>query len=305
MKTRHTYLALVPAAGALAIGCSAPITYGQPAEVLPKGKLQVALGAGMSASTSALTLLNEARTQMKSFAKVAQSSECQNDHSKCVKASQLSGITKAVYTSGFAGLVSPIVDLSAKYGIAQDVAIGGRLTTGAYRADLDWQAFHTGAWAGALTLSYSYQKAQVPLVQSLLDKIQLDDFHRHYAEVVFAAGKTFGDWGWLSFGPRLGISKYHIDMKTGLDMPFLDDIGIGTRVTSTSQALINSLPKTDADGTAMAAGGFVNFFAGWKYVWIGAELSAAYHWATATVLGSTESFSALQLQPSLLLLTRF
>ncbi|MSP92716.1 MAG: hypothetical protein EXR79_13080 [Myxococcales bacterium] len=291
--------------GAAALGCSAPITYGQSAEVLGKGKVQVALGVGMSASTSAVTLLDEAVSQMKVLHGRAQSPDCKADKTKCVQASQLDGIVRAAYTAGFAGLVEPVLDLSAKYGIAQDLAIGGRLTTGAKRLDVDWQAFRTDGWAGALTLSYTYQKGEAPFVQSILDKIMLDDFTRHYVEAVFAAGKRFSDWGWLSFGPRLGMSKYHIDMKTGIDLPFFDDLGIRDPASQAMQGAINSLPQTDADGTALAAGGFVNFFAGWKYVWLGAELSGVYHRSTATVLGKKETMGALQLQPSLLLLTRF
>lgn len=156
--------------------CSAPITYGQPAEVLGRGKFQVALGSGISASSSAVDLLHAAGVQATDLAKRAQTTDCQNDKTKCVKASQVGDIVKAAYTSGFAGLIEPVLDLSVKYGIAPGVAVGGRLTTGAKRLDLDWQAFHTGAWAGALTLSYSYQKGEAPGVQSILDKVQLDDF---------------------------------------------------------------------------------------------------------------------------------
>lgn len=289
----------------LAVGCSAPITYGQPAEVLGKGKIQVALGTGVSASTSTYDLLESAGVQMKDLYARSRSSECQADKLKCVRASQLDGIVKATYTSGLAGLVGPVLDISAKYGIAQGLALGGRMTNGTLRGDVDWQAFQTGSWAGALTLSYAYQKGEVPGVQSLLDKVQLDDFYRHYAEIVFAAGMQIGQWGWLSFGPRLGFSKYHIDMKMGIDLPFYDDIGIMDPATRAAQGAINSLPKTDADGTALAPGGFINFFVGWKYVWLGAELSAVYHRATAMLLGQQETFAALQVQPTVFLMTRF
>ena len=120
---------------------------------------------------------------------------------------------------------------------------------------------------------------------------------------MFAVGKKFGDWGWLSFGPRVGMSRYHIDMKMGFQL--FDDITIADPLTRAGQALIDALPKTDANGTAMAAGGFVNFFVNWKFLYLGAELAAAYHSAKPMLLGKQESLGALQVQPSLLLLTRF
>lgn len=286
--------------GLLLVGCAAPLTHNQPVEIVPRGKWQIAGSAGVSASTGVLDVLDLAKTESQQLLK--QRMGCsQPDRSDCARVSSLRDVTRAVYATGIGGLVEPITELSVHYGLFDRLAIGGRLMPGLQRADIDYQLVDGGpdhqGWMALASFSYSHQSTAVPVgpVQSVLEQLGLDDTGRHNFDFALATGRRLGQYGWLTFGGRYLLGRYHIDLRP--QVPVFDDVF--------DDAIVERLPQTDEDSWSHHVGGFVSVLGGYKYIYAGVELSAVYYRARAMVLGRDEKFSGVAVLPSLTVLTRF
>lgn len=285
---------------ALATACAAPIQHTQPVELPGKGVVQVAVGAGMSASSSALDLVDTALDHARSIARDQYKCE-QSDRSDCLPAVSLRDEVRAIYAMGLAGGVAPWTDLQVGYGLGGGLALNGRLG-GGQRLDLLWQAADGGpdrqGWQASLLVGYSHQTGEPPSVlKDVLDLLSLTDFSRHDAHLGLAAGKRLGDWGWWGVGGHYVLSRYSVDLR-----PELKVLG---QVDGVSTVLIDRLPATDESGISHHLGGFAHVYAGWKHVWVGLELAASWYHARAMVIGNDEAFDGLQILPTLQVLTRW
>ncbi len=292
---RHAWLVLFALAG-----CAAPLTHGQPVEIVARGKWQVGTALGVSASTGLLDVADAAQNQARSLAN--QQLDCTRpDRTDCARVSQVRDLTKAVYTAGLAGLVDPFAELSVHYGLLDRMAVGGRIASGSQRLDIDWQLADGGPnrsdWMALASLSYSHQSATVaiPYVQTVLEKLGLDETSRHNLDFALAGGHRISDYGWFTFGARYLVGRYRIDLRP--QVPLFDD--------QFDNVLVHALPQTDETGFSHHVGGFVHALLGYKHAYAGLELSATYFFAKATLLGKEERFSGVAIQPSFILLSRF
>jgi hypothetical protein len=280
--------------------CAAPLTHGQPVEIVPQGHWQISGAAGVSASTGIVDVVDLAKNQASTLAK--QQLGCKAaDRSDCAKLTQVRDLERAFYTAGLGGLIDPVAELSVHYGLLPWMDVGGRVSGGAQRLDLDWQLVDGGAdhqgWMALASLSYSHQTASVPVapVQTILKNLGLDDTGRHNLDFALATGKRLGDIGWLTFGARYLVGRYTIDLRP--KVPVLDDVF--------ANAIVDAIPKTDESGLSHHVGGFAHVLLGYKHVFAGLELTGTYFFADATLLGKKEHFSGFAIQPAVTVVTRF
>ncbi len=286
--------------------CAAPLTHGQTIENLPKGGLQVGLGAGGSLSSSTIELAQVAINQSETL--VNQQLDCkQTDRSDCIQLSGLRSVVRTMYAGGLTGFAQPLAELSVKYGLTDRWMVGGRLGSGLQRLDLDYQLGMGGpdrsGWQAQASFSYSRQSAEVPIgkVQALLEKVGMASNNRHNFDFRLSTGRRLGEIGWLTLGGRFLMGRYQVDLRPSV--PLLDDLpGVDSGV---SNVVVNVLPRTDEVGWSHFTGVYANLLLGWRYLYVGGELSLAYYHASSYVLGYEETWTGLAVVPSLLVLTRF
>lgn len=284
-------LALVVAA------CSAPIHVGQPVEVPAKGEIQVALGSGISGSSAAYDLVTTANDRAKELAK-KQYACTSADRSDCLPSLQLRELVRGTYALGLAGSVDVNMEAGGLYGLGHGLAIGGRLSTSGQRVDGLWQFLgdDSHAWRGSLLLGYSHTSGKAPSVlQDVLEFLKIPEASRHSLHLGAQIGQKLGRYGWWQLGPHYLLSRHSFSMVP--DVPVLDEV--------TKEIVRDAVPNTDTEGWSQHIGGSAALWIGYKPVFVGLEIAAAWVTAKPTLLGAVESFSLLQVSPNLTILARF
>lgn len=269
---------------------------------MANGKFQISAAGGISASTGIADLVDVGINQSKTL--LSQQRSCaQVDRKDCIRVTDLRTATTAMYGAGVAGLLEPVAELAVGYGMTDNLDVGGRVRGGMQRLDVNYQLMdggpeHTG-WTSLVSLSYSHQKGALPIpqLQSLLELLGMGDNTRHNFDLALAMGGRLGDYGWVTFGGRYLLGRYNLDLRPELPFPILDD--------AVGDVVVKALPRTDENGWSHQAGVFVNVLAGYKFIYVGAELSAARYTAHMMLLGNDEKVSGVAIQPSLIVLTRF
>lgn len=286
-------------------GCAAPLTYGTPAEIVERNKVQVGLTGGVSASSETLEVADIAVNKANTFA----NRTC-NTTANCVVAEEFRDPVRGLYGAGLTGLVQPITELTVLYGVASGFAMGGRLGNGP-RAEAHWQFLdgigpddpegpgtRTG-WFGTASLAYSTQTAKAPsVIKKVQEFLSLANAERKSGDISVAFGKRISDFGWYTFGARYLGSHYTVELTPKIK--YLSE--------ENSQKILpigQLLPDTDEQGFSHDVGAFASLFVGYKYVWIGVELQAAWFYANARILARDQVFSGLVLLPNLTVMTRF
>ncbi len=285
--------------------CAAPLTHVQPAQAVGKGNWQLAATGGMTVATSALDIVDVGLNTAQDFRNRPTTCTA-DDTSTCLAASEFRPLARALYAAGLAAPVAAVTELSVHYGLSDTWDVGGRLSTGTQRLDVDYQFLAPPegqrGWYGLGSFSYSHQGAQLPPgVDKILEFFDMADFSRHNFDLAAALGMRLSNYGWFTFGGRYLLSRYALDLRPSLGV--VDDVtNTGPNIDG---IVVHSLPKTDEGGWSHTAGAFAHLIVGYKYVYVGLELSLAWSSTQTMLLGRTESLGDLTIQPSLSLLTRF
>jgi hypothetical protein len=214
----------------------------------------------------------------------------------------------ALYGVGVGGAAGPASELQVAYGLHARLQLGGRLFPGGQRLDLGWQAWtppddNPNGLRGLLMLSASRQSAPIPgLLEKVTEWLKLDEFGRKNLDLSLSVGGRMREFGWWGTGARYMASHIELDLTPGVktvdDITKTDSAGIGNVIK-------DALPGTDESFWAHQFGGFAHLFVGYKYAWVGLEMTATWWTASPTVLGEKYTLSGLAVQPSLVAFGRF
>lgn len=290
--------AVLAGVAAWATACSAPIHIGQPVEVPVKGEWQAAIGSGISASSAALDLVTAANDKAKQLA--TKQYDCKAaDRSDCLPSLQFRDMVRGAYALGLAGTVDVNFEAGGLYGLGHGVAVGGRLSSAGQRVDGLWQFLDGGegsSWRGSLLLGYSHTSGKAPSVlQDALEFLKIPEATRHSLHLGAQVGQKLGRFGWWQIGPHYLLSRHKFSMTP--DIPLIDEL--------TKEIVSDHIPNTDTEGWSHHIGGSAALWLGFKPVFVGLELAAAWVTASPTLLGTVEEFSLVQVSPNITILARF
>ena len=278
--------------------CSAPIHIGQPVEVPAKGEIQVAVGSGVSGSSAAYDLVTAANDKAKELATKQYNCKA-TDKSDCLPSLQLREMVRGTYAMGLAGTVDVNMEGGGLYGLGNGLAIGGRLSSAGQRVDGLWQFLDgkdASPWRGSLLLGYSHTSGKAPsVIQDVLEFLKIPEASRHSLHLGAQIGQKLGRYGWWQIGPHYLLSRHKFSMTP--DVPILDE--------ATKLIVNDYIPNTDTEGWSHHIGGSAALWLGYKPVFVGLELAAAWVKASPTLLGTVEEFSLVQISPNLTILARF
>lgn len=296
---KYVSSAILSVGAALGVAaCSAPIHVGQPVEVPAKGEIQVAVGSGVSGSSAAYDLVTAANDKAKALA-TKQYNCTEADKSQCLPSLQLREMLRGTYAMGLAGTVDVNMEGGGLYGLGHGLAVGGRLSSSGQRIDGLWQFLDgqdASPWRGSLLLGYSHTSGKAPsVIQDVLEFLKIPEASRHSLHLGAQIGQKLGRFGWWQIGPHYLLSRHKFSMTP--DVPILDEV--------TKKIVTDYIPDTDTEGWSHHIGGSAALWLGYKPVFVGLELAAAWVKASPTLLGNVEEFSLVQISPNLTILARF
>ncbi|AKT44148.1 hypothetical protein [Chondromyces crocatus] len=265
-------------------GCAPALSTFQPAHVARKGHVQIQAGTDVSLPTGGVaSLVNAAET----LATIAERRELGDAEKQTLFDA---GATLAVNAP------SPVPHIGIAYTVLDGFEISARYS-GALRLGLRYQ-FLEKARHG-LDMSVGLGGARYTLafpVGNVLDILELEDFQRWQFDIPLLLG-TSGSWYRLWGGPKAMFTTF--GTKLVLTVP-------ETSGSSTAQRS----ELASFDGTAFYVGGQAGAAIGYKYVFVGFELSMAYLAASTQMqlLGQRAygvNLDSLVVAPGIALMTEF
>ncbi|EYF04756.1 Hypothetical protein CAP_4232 [Chondromyces apiculatus DSM 436] len=265
-------------------GCAPSLSTFQPAHVARKGHVQIEAGSDISIPTSGVGRLVDAA---EALVDVAEQRELRDEEKQ------------TLFDAGAAlaiNALSPVPHVGLAYTPVDKLEVSVRYS-GALRLGLRYQ-FLTKARHG-VDLSAGFGAARYTLafpVSSVLGILELEDFERWQFDIPILVGKS-GDWYRLWGGPK------------GMFTTF------GTQLVLTTPEVSGSSTSQETqlasfDGTAFYLGAQGGVALGYKYVFVGFELSMAYLAAASemTVLGQpvhAVDLDSLVVAPGIALMMEF
>jgi len=298
---------LLSLSAALAVGCAAPLAVNQPGRVVPQGDVRLGGAVGLGISTSALDLITVAEDAQESFSAAIVSDGCRLDDGSlvdCVPLDEYEPLIRA----GLIGLVAtPVVPywaIEARFGLLDRVDLGGRYTGGTFGLDAAFQLFGpTDGSPGAsatVGLGWNHHSVSLPL-PSAAEKLKLEEFEREDIDVPLLFGYKVGDWAYLTAGVRYMASRWRIDLRPGIPAwakTAAELAGGQVDDDAVERVIIDALPETDEEGWVHQLGGVLGAYVGYKYAYVGAELTLTGYLFEATILGTRQELNGLTLFPT-------
>ncbi len=169
--------------------------------------------------------------------------------------------------------------LDAAVGLGHGFDLSARVGNGSYsvqaRRSLLPPRKHPWHLSAGLRVGYSSGGAWLGVLDLANTALSVSSLRRLDLSAHAAAGRDFGEWGKLWWGPRLQASPYRMQLdasRIGLD------------------------PQTST-GTLGWAGGFVGGGIGWRWVHFCGELTVLGAWGRTQAYGSEYSVSGVVLAP--------
>lgn len=260
-----------------ALGCAGTTSGFQPAHVAPKGHVQAEGGLDVVVPTGTVSDVIDTG---KSLTTAARSRTLTADEQR------------QVIGAGAALLLNPPAVLShfgLSYVPVDHLELGVRYTTGAWRGGLRWQFLEQGRNGFDLSAGLGVQRFvhEFP-VGNIVEILEVNDFTRWSVDVPVLAGKH-GSWYRLWAGPRFIYSTFSASLK--LTLP-------------------NQTPQIAAvDGSGVYVGGLGGLAVGYRWIFIGFELSVTKLISTAHMQlgGDTQDkdLSSLVIVPGFALMGEF
>jgi hypothetical protein len=257
----------------LGMGCSTALSTMQPADTLPKGGVHV--GAGMDVGipvTRVLDAIDQAEALADKYR--ADPSYMPTDADR--RAALDAAIGLALNAPGVT------TDLMVRYGVADRFDAGFRYTTSGLHLDGKLQFLRQpGGWDGAVSLGYANHSFKGTVFDAL-EYVGIDDFSRHDVELPLILGRRLSSWGRFWAGAKYIYAKVSIDAK-----------------------LQNVDETLTVDDSMHYLGGFAGFAAGYRWVYLFAELTIMEMVAKPTILGEPTDLGGTIVMPAFGLMARF
>lgn len=241
----------------LAAGCAPALSSFTPAHVPAKGHLQLEGGFDVSVPSTIGSLIDDGVI----LARHAQDRELSEDEQR------------QLFRDGAGLALNPpslVWHTGVGYVPLNNFEVNGRLSAGAWRLGgryqfLDQLKHHVD---GTLALGGGRYTYEFP-ISDQIPFIKVEDFSRWQIDMSFLVGKH-GTWYRWWTGPRLMFSFYDTSMK--FDQPAIPSLGVD------AHNVIASL-----DGHATYLGGQVGAAFGYKWIFLGMELTCAKFWTSASL----------------------
>ena len=265
-------------------GCAPALSTFQPAHVAKKGHVQIEGGFDVAVPTSGVVALVDAAETLADAAEERELSE---------------GEKQTLLDAGAAlavNALSPVPHIGVAYTPLENFEVSARYS-GAIRLGLRYQLLKRarhgvdlGAGLGAARYTFAFP------VSSVLGIVELEDFERWQFDLPILIG-THGDWYRVWGGPKGMFTTF--GTKLVLSIPEIPGVTTGLERELAS-----------FDGTAFYVGGQAGVALGYKYVFVGFELSMAYLAASSqtTVLGEPVrdvDLDSFIVAPGIALMTEF
>ena len=240
----------------LGVGCAPALSSFTPAHVAPKHHVQAEAGFDVSVPTGTIS---DVIDQGPALSKAAHGHELTREEQQ-----QLFGAGAALALNP----PSLVTHLGVAYGLFDHFEVDGRLTSGAWRLGARYQVLEQEQQSvdGTFSLGGGHYSYEFPLSDQI-PLLTLEDFSRWQIDAGFLVGKH-GSWYRVWGGPRLLVSFY------GTELVF-EQPAIGVEP---QKKVLASL-----DGAATYLGGEVGAALGYKYVFVGFELTCAKFWTSASI----------------------
>lgn len=242
----------------LVAGCAPALSSMTPAHVAERGHVQAELGVDVSIPTGGI---DEAIDTGKRLATRASDQPLTEDEQA------------ELFRAGAALALNPpsvVPHLGVAYGLIDNLEVGGRLSTGAWRLGARYQFLNVRAHGFDLSAGLGGGKYAFEFpVSDVIDVLELEDFERWQLDASLLAGHH-GDFHRVWIGPRLASTWYSTRMVYRQpDIPGFPP----------SQTLASF------DGHGLYIGGQVGAAAGYRWVFLAFELTIA-HFANSADLAA-------------------
>lgn len=263
-------------------GCGVGLSSNQPAHVAAPGHLHTELGVDISYPTGTAPKVIDAAESVEEASNQRQLTEAEK---------------RTILEGGAAIAMNPpaaIAHLGIDYGIAERWEVGARLATSGWRISSRRQLLLQAESGVDLSIGLGLGRAIfTPPVESVFEKLRVDEFSRWNLDVPVALGKH-GSWYRVWGGPRVVFSWVSQTMTLTVD-----DFGTSEPVRVTGAF----------SGRGLYLGGQAGAALGYRSFFIGPELTLAYVFGAADVdaLGSRQSVevSSLVVYPSFAFMGEF
>jgi hypothetical protein len=172
-------------------------------------------------------------------------------------------------------------DLMVRYGVYDRIDLGVRWTTTGLHFDAKFQFLRDAGWDGSISVGYGWHFFD-SIIFGVLDFLRIADYSRHDLEVPVIFGRRFGRWGYVWGGPKYVMARYSI-----------------------ASFLPNVTEPFASSGFIHYIGGFAGFAAGYRWVFVFAELTVMDMIAKPVILGQPTDIGGAIVVPSLGVMARF
>jgi hypothetical protein len=241
----------------LLAGCAPALSSFTPAHVPPKKHLQGEGGFDISVPSNITSLIDDGRI----IAKSANDKELTEEDQR------------RLFRDGAAFALNPpslVWHTGIGYVPLEHFEVNGRLSAGAWRLGSRYQFLDQTQHGvdGTLALGGGHYTYEFPL-SSDIPLLKVEDFSRWQLDASFLIGKH-GTWYRFWGGPRIMLSFYGTEMK--FEQPAIPSLNVD------EHNVVASL-----DGSATYLGGQTGVAFGYKWVFIGFELTVAKFWTSASL----------------------
>ena len=186
----------------------------------------------------------------------------------------LGGLTAVALSSpGFGSYLDGAV------GLGRGFDLSARVGNGSYSAELRRALlpYHQHPWhlSAGVRAGYSSGGAWLGVLDLANTALRVSTLRRLDLTGHVAAGREFGEWGKLWWGPKVQISPYRMQLD-------------GSRI---------GLDPVETSGTLGWAGGFVGGAIGWRWVHFCGELTVLGAWGRTQAYGSEYEVSGVVVAP--------
>lgn len=245
-------------AALLSISCAPALSSFSPAHVPEKGHVQAEAGTDVSAPAGALSTL---RSAGKSLEGSASDKPLSDDEQR-----ELTRSAWALATNP----PSLTTHLGVGVGLAENLELQGRLTSGAWRVAGRYQLLDQAEHGVDFTTGLGMGRFKSSLdALDILDVVEFDDFTRWQVDLLSAFGQH-GDWYRWWGGPRVAFVTYEAGMS--MTLPAIEEAGYAGSNTA-----------IDLSGSGWYLGGQVGGALGYKRVFLAVELTVAQFLGGATL----------------------